>query len=175
MNLSKAVSDFKNISDSHPAGEPLEKLYDRLKQPVFLLALSILKDKALAEDALQETFLKIMQNGQSFRSESSIKTWIMTVARNTSLDMLRKRRPETELSDLLPVCGTEYEQVECKNDFLDAVKSFDGTDRSILVFRIFVGLSHSESAKILGITPGNARIRYHRAIKVLKNHYGKEQ
>ena len=83
-----------DLSDRNPAhilsgGDSLEKLYNDLKQPVFLLALSVLKDRELAEDAVQETFVKAYKATASFRGECSEKAWLMRIALNTCKDIRR--------------------------------------------------------------------------------------
>ena len=75
----------------------LEEIYDRYAQRVFSLAVSILKDEALAEDAVQEVFTNIWLKAESYRpAMAAPSTWIMSVAHHKVVDMYRSRRRTTD-------------------------------------------------------------------------------
>lgn len=68
-------------------------LYDRVAPKLFAIALRILRDKGAAEDALQEIFLRIWQNAGSFSPDAgSALGWLIAIARNRAIDLLRSRR-----------------------------------------------------------------------------------
>src|SRR5664279_1694274 len=74
----------------------VDSSFDRIvveyQHKVYRFALSILNDAALAEDAAQESFVRIWKGLPSFRGRSAIGTWIYSITRNTSLNMLESRR-----------------------------------------------------------------------------------
>ena len=63
------------------------------KKSVFAMALSILKDSSLAEDVMQETFIKLYQH-QKHQEIPNVKAWLLSVSRNTALDLYRKKKRE---------------------------------------------------------------------------------
>ena len=75
----------------------LETIYDRYAQRIYSLAMSVLKDEGLAEDAVQEVFSNIWQKSSSYRPEMSAPgTWIMSVAHHKIVDFYRSRRRTTD-------------------------------------------------------------------------------
>ncbi|HEX2899346.1 MAG TPA: sigma-70 family RNA polymerase sigma factor, partial [Bacteroidia bacterium] len=72
--------------------DAFEQLYDDYSAAIYGLTLKILKDEALAEDALQETFVRIWRKIQTYdASKGRLFTWMLNIARNISIDMLRAR------------------------------------------------------------------------------------
>ena len=144
-------------------------VYDRMAKKIFSLAFSILSDRDAAEDAMQETFLKILRHADCFRRGENARAWIMAIARNTSLDALRKRR-EYDADDAL-------ESVAVPDDFRDALevnemlKILDNTERDIVILKAVDGFRFGEIGNIIGISSDAARKRYRRAIQKLKTEY----
>ena len=86
MNVIKRVAEGDN--------KALEELFLLYGKKVFRLALAILNDRFLSEDVVQETFLRVQQNAKSYQFRNSEREWIMTIAHNTAIDILRKRKKE---------------------------------------------------------------------------------
>ncbi|MCX6623497.1 MAG: sigma-70 family RNA polymerase sigma factor [Acidobacteria bacterium] len=88
----------------------MEPSFDRIvieyQHKVYRLALSILNDQALAEDAAQESFVRIWRGLPSFRGQSALGTWIYSITRNTSLNILESRRAALRLPDDAGNCTT---------------------------------------------------------------------
>ena len=72
----------KIILNTHWEIVPFTELYERYSLDIYRYTLSILKDRDDAKDAVQETFVKYVENESSFRGDSSQKTWLLIVARN---------------------------------------------------------------------------------------------
>jgi len=78
-----------------------EALYDATSAKLFGVILRVLKDKSAAEDALQDTYLKIWKNANRYASNGlSPMTWLITIARNTAIDRRRSTKPTDDLADL---------------------------------------------------------------------------
>ena len=86
MNLIRQIAKGNN--------EALEKLYITYKTSVFRVALVILQEPFLAEDAVQETFLKIGQNAGTFRYGANEKGWVLAIARNVAIDIYNRHKRE---------------------------------------------------------------------------------
>ena len=91
------------------------RLYDLTNAKLFGVALRVLKDRASAEDVLQETYMKVWRRADRYaRGGTSPMTWLITIARNTAIDKLRARRDSDDIdamADMLPGSGPTPEQV----------------------------------------------------------------
>jgi len=157
----------------------LKQLYEQFKVPVYLLALVILKDRALAEDILQETFIGLRANAHTYSLGTNAKAWILSITRNLSKNCLRKRHYETSQSfdEDTEVCDKKY---TVETDMLDgivtsdALNILDETQREIVVFHVFTGLKHTEISKLLCIPYGTVLWKYSVAMKKLRAFYNAE-
>ncbi len=81
-------------------GDALAELYDLFAARVFGLCLRILNEKQLAEDVLQEVFLRVWQRAQLFeQSRGTVNAWVMGIARNTCIDQLRRMQTRPQAAD----------------------------------------------------------------------------
>ena len=77
-------------------------LYDRYSGLVYAVALRVLGDTGAAEDVLQEVFMQLWRNPAAFdSSRGNLGAWLGVIARNRAIDGLRKRRPETDIADVV--------------------------------------------------------------------------
>lgn len=132
--------------------------YEQYKIGIFRFALSILKDSQLAEDVLQETFLKLL-SGKYFVQEGKEQAWLYKVARNLCYDLLRKQAQETEL--VTAGNGESY-------GYIDLIAGLELTEREIVTLKIVGGLTHKEIARVMGISVHAAKKRYERIIQKLR-------
>ena len=153
------------VADGDSSG--LTVLYEKLGKKVFSLAFSILSDRSAAEDATQETFYKILRFAGNYRKGESASAWITSIARNTAIDMVRKKRGVSADEDAI-------EAVPEEGDFTEALAvnellgTLDETDRDIVILKAVDGFRFKEIGKIVGLTPGAAQKRYRRALKQLR-------
>ncbi len=95
----KAVSldkQIKKLIDGDPSA--FEKIYNETRKSVYYAALAIVRDRALAEDVMQTTYLNVVKNVKSYRAGTNAAAWIVRIARNEALN-LRKRRQREESVD----------------------------------------------------------------------------
>jgi RNA polymerase sigma-70 factor (ECF subfamily) len=151
----------------------LSLLYRCLKKPVFLLALSILRDESLAEDVMQETFLKVSEKADTYHAGTNPKAWVLTIARNLSLNCLKSRgREELTGKDIdMQFDENNENRAVSSADFMKALQQLDETQQTIVTVRILCDLKHAQIAEMINLSPGDVRIRYHRALKLLKKYY----
>lgn len=141
-------------------------IYERLGRQIIALSAAILRDHSYAEDVLHETFVKIIENIHTYRKSGNAKTWIMSVARNTALDMQKRRRRDAniedagDLPDELDLTGVILESVALER----ALQSLCETDRQIVVLKSMAGLSHRAIGEMLGLSEDAAQKRYRRAL-----------
>src|SRR3984893_5453320 len=78
------------------------KLYDRYSSIVYAVALRVLGDTGAAEDVLQEVFMQLWRNPGVFdSSRGNLGAWLGVISRNRAIDSLRRRRPETDVADVV--------------------------------------------------------------------------
>lgn len=134
--------------------------YEQYKVGLYRFALSILKDAQLAEDALQETFLRLLSVKGS-PAPGKEQAFLYRVNRNICYDILRKRKRETEeVTAPAPTDGWE---------FFELTEPLSPKEREIVALKILGGLTHAEIAKVTGTTTAGAKKRYERAIAKLRN------
>ena len=149
----------------------LEELIDLYGNAVLRLCTLYLGDRHLAEDAFQETFLKAWKKRDSFRGESSIKTWLMHIAVNTCRDMLRsgwfrtmRRSQPVETLLSLSSGGDLQEETAVR----DAVLHLPGIYREVILLHYDQGMNTREIAASLGLSPNSVSTRLRRARALLE-------
>lgn len=95
INADRLDLCLKKLADGEV--DELGYLYDNMAKPVYYLALSVLKDKSLAEDVLQDTFLKVYEKAES--CQKNPRAWIMSIARNIALNKLKRSKHESTSFD----------------------------------------------------------------------------
>ena len=156
------------------------------ERAIYLLLFSILKNEADAQDAAQETVIKVYTNLHLFRGESQFRTWVLSIARNEGLGRLRRlggRReesldtgPEEPSGDFTPAILTSWreiptaalEQKELGEILRRAIEGLPGIYRNIVVLRDIEELDIRETASVLGISEGAVKVRLHRARAMLQ-------
>lgn len=153
--------------------EAFETLVVRHQASVFRLAHLLLRSREEAEDVLQQTFLSAWQHVQHFRGDASVRTWLLTIARNAAFS--RRARRSKEPVDVLPIeelgvragWGADPEALAIageRRDLLDEEwKRLTAEDQEILTLRDLEGLSGEETAHMLAITLPAMKSRLHRA------------
>lgn len=137
-------------SFSHSASAVVSALYDQYGTDVLRLCFTFMRNRPDAEDAAQETFLKIWRKLDSFegRNHCTIRAWIMMIARNTCRDMLkknwRKYEERTITPEDLPIHGKASRQdIELFMDVMSLPEKY----RSVILLVYWQGMSVRETAK----------------------------
>lgn len=136
-----------------------EDIYRRFGEKMKSIAWNHLGNASDAEDAVQETFLKIHRAATTYTAEASFSTWVYRILVNTCYDVLRKRKrriEEAPIDDMLERSGASVDDTKriALRKMLD-----DLSEQRRTVFTLFEieGLSHAEIGEILGISEGNSK------------------
>jgi RNA polymerase sigma-70 factor (ECF subfamily) len=149
----------------------LRELYEQTSKDIYTFLLIQCKDKNIAEDALQETFISIYENAHTFKTFANPKAWILTIARNKAISIIRKNS-YTYAEDILDVDFAQTENIE--NITLDKMQAdsllsiLSGEDRQIVILHAVHGLKHRETAKIMNLPVGTVTWRYKRSIDAMR-------
>jgi RNA polymerase sigma-70 factor (ECF subfamily) len=176
------------VAEAHT--EALSELYDRYSRLVYSLALHILRDPASAEEVTQDVFFRIWEKAETYRVEQArVSTWLTSIARNRSIDLLRRReiRPEghSQAWEDLPPGAIPVANGHAPEDLAErnlqaqrvraAMADLPPEQRQALTLAFFNGLSHSEIAEALGEPLGTVKTRIRMAMQKLRASLGEEQ
>lgn len=147
----------------------LEKAMSQWEVPLLRTCFLLLGDTQLAEDALQEVFLKAWRGCESFRGEASEKTWLMRIAINTCRDLQRSRwlkHIDRRVNlDELPEGSTEF---VADDTVVRAVLSLPKALRQVVVLKYYQEMTISEVMEALGLSRRTVYNRLRKAEKALK-------
>ena len=167
------------IQAQHGSDEAFTNLIETYQAPVYNLCYRMLGEAAAAEDAAQETFLKVYQNLGRYDRERSFPTWLLSIAAHHCIDKLRRRRfpsisidedeeGQTELPDRsAPDPEMETMRKQEKDRLHHLLQSLDPTDRAAVVMRYWNDCSEVEIAQSLKLTVPAVKSRLHRARRAL--------
>ena len=151
----------------------LAALVDRYAAALYRVAYSVLRNPADAEDAVQETFLRVVRHRDTLNEVRDHRVWLIRIVWNIVLDRKRraKTRPETddvaELARVLPSTGLSAEELAAAAQHhahvLACVEKLPQKEREVLTLSAFEELSSVEIAEVLGITESSVRSRLFRA------------
>lgn len=147
--------------------EALGAVYDRFSRAVWSVAMTVLHDRGLAEDATQETFLRAWRGAADFDLGRPLAPWLLTIARRTAIDVLRRESRPTqgghdgEQDVVVRVPGIEHawEAWEIRL----ALDALPEDERAVVRMSHFEELTHSEIAAVLDVPVGTVKSRSHRA------------
>jgi RNA polymerase sigma-70 factor (ECF subfamily) len=158
-------------------------LYDRYVSRVHGLTLYILRDNLLAEEATQDTFLKLWSRARQYLAErGTFLPWLLTIARHVALDRLRleARRPAvTDANDTeeawerLPDRDSLTEESRWRSLYF-AVQSLPADQRKVIDLAYYQGMSQSEIAEVLGWPLGTVKTRLRAAMQKLRDHWNEK-
>jgi RNA polymerase sigma factor (sigma-70 family) len=156
-----------------------EALYDMYSASLFGVIYRIVQHDAIAEDLLQETFVKIWNSFASFDpAKGRLFTWMVNVARNLSIDKIRSKdfRNSSKNQDIENTVNSIDEQrsTAINPDILDVkelVQQLKPDQKSILDLVYFRGYTHVEAAEELGIPLGTVKTRMRMAIITLRKFF----
>jgi len=156
------------------------------ERPIYFLLLSLLRNEAEAEDAAQDTAIKVYLNLSNFRGDSQFRTWVLSIARNEGLGRLRKagtRREDSldaetdeQTGDYTPAVLTSWREVpsealerqELGAMLRKAIEGLPGIYRNVVLLRDIEEMDVRETAAALGTTEGAVKVRLHRARALLQ-------
>ena len=150
------------------------EVFERLGPSLFRLAYSYLKNRADAEDAVQEAFLRLLRTDRRFAAQDDLKRWLMTVTANYCKDALRsaKRQREVPMED--EALARQEAPTEPIPDVGAALFQLPEKYRIVIYLYYYEGYPSKEISRILHITQSAVLSRLERARKQLQQLLGEE-
>lgn len=173
--------------------EAFREIVRRYERPIFSLLYRMVRDRALAEDLAQETFIKVLNGIRSYRPEYKFSSWIFKVANNAAIDHLRRRAIDTLSLDGSPDAKTpdemqstalqlgdqhresplqELESRELGGQIDRAIARLRPEYRACILLRHVEGYAYEEIAQILDLPLGTVKTYIHRARNELREYLG---
>lgn len=157
-------------------------LVQRHNERLFRIQRSYISDEEAIKDTLQQTYMKAFENLDSWRGNAQFSTWITRIAINEALKYVKKQKRYSDLHDfnLTPDKDTQITaktertpedytiQQDLERLLEQAVDELSSTYRKVYIKREIEQMSTTRTAENLGISPGNVKVRLHRARKQLR-------
>lgn len=177
MNKRISPKDSDLIGQYRSGSErAFEQLVDKYKSRVFTTIYLIVKDQAIAEDLLQDVFVKVVQtiNSDGYNEEGKFQPWLMRIAHNLAIDYFRKRKryPTILMEDGSNIFNTldfaerTVEDIQIQEDTTQLIRrlidELPETQKEVLIMRHYMDLSFQEIAEQTGVSINTAlgRMRY---------------
>lgn len=160
-----------------------EEVYRATHSKLFAVSLRIVRERQLAEEVLQDSFVAIWNHASDYAlAKSAPTTWMTAIVRNRSLDVLRRGSKETEdvdevlalnLVDESAAPAREVEAAQEAHSVHDCLKELEAEQRQSIALAFFHGLSHSELADHLHKPLGTVKTHIRRGLMRLKDCLGR--
>jgi RNA polymerase sigma-70 factor, ECF subfamily len=170
----RAVDDAESLMRIGRRDEnAMEEIFRRYSGPVYSVALRVLHDTGQAEDVLQEVFLQLWRNPTAFdQDRGSLGAWLMVIARNRAIDLLRRRKPSDSVDDVVLASSINVADEAERNVIMEkvhrALAELPSEQRKSLELAYFEGLSHTEIASRTGDPLGTVKTRIRQALITLR-------
>ena len=190
MRSTRIPSDEELMLSYGDGGEEaFTLLFKRYELRIFNYILRHIGDRSLAEDLLQNTFLKVHRSRKSYRPSAAFSTWIFTIASNLLKDAARVQKHRADiveleevrervaggssLSESLSIPRQQDPEVEVGEREIagyirQAVQALPFDQREVIILAKYEGFKYEEIAEILNTTPGAVKVKAHRAMKTLE-------
>lgn len=168
--------------------EVLDRLIEQYQHRLFRYLVYLSGNRELAEDLFQETWIRVLERGHQYDGKHEFGTWLYTVARNLTIDYLRKKSPVSldglmededhapmEPADPSPAAWELVQQHEEAERVSAALAGLPAEYRETLVLRFQDGLALGEIATVTGSPVGTVKSRLYRALDMMMTRLGKEQ
>ena len=172
--LKSAATDFSLVAAMRSGDESaMAMLYDRYSALVYSVALRVLADTGTAEDVLQEVFMQLWRNPSLFdSSRGNLGAWLAVISRNRAIDNLRRRKPETDIADIVvsvePDMAGDAERAVAMAKVRGALDVMPTVQRAALEMAYFEGLTHKEIAAKTGEPLGTIKTRIRSGLVALR-------
>ena len=170
MALDKFIKKFINGDAS-----AFDEIYNRTRKSVYYVALSILRDKALAEDVMQTTYMRVLKNIQSYALGTNASAWIIKIAKNEAINMKKVRMREQSVDEYENLTLFGVSEPDTYGELIDLAKRLLTDDEfSILMLVTACGYKRKEIGKMFDMPTPTVTWKYQNALLKIRNALEKE-
>ena len=167
---------IEKIQDEKTINYGFNLLMDKYQEKVYSVIRRMVIDHDAADDAAQETFVKVWKNIESFKGDSKLYTWIYRIATNEALNHLRKKKRrffipigdiEHELSSSLDT-DIYYSGDEIQLKLQKALLKLPEKQRLVFNMKYFEEMKFKDIAEVIDVSVGSLKAQYHHAVKKIE-------
>ncbi len=170
--------------------DEFERLYETYHHSLYNYLFYMVRDQNVAEELVQEVYIKVLQSLDTFEGKSSEKTWLYSIARHVGIDWIRKQnrkkrkwlgvlgpisKENMEVPDTSPLPEEIVLGEEAVVEMYEGMKACTPDQRHVLILRYIESLSIKETAETLGWSESKVKTTQHRAIKKLRKALQKQR
>jgi RNA polymerase sigma-70 factor (ECF subfamily) len=174
------------VAVGHGDERAFRRLYEATSRPLLGILIGKIGRRDVAEEALQECFMKIWQKADSYdAARGSAMTWLATLVRNRAIDVIRARRPDESGPDLeIELAGwadegadpcRDAESAQHMHDLREPLAALAPQVRASVLLTCYAGYTHSESARLMSAPLGTVKSWVRRGLEQLRSHPGAPQ
>ncbi len=173
QNLSEDELSVELVSSGVTASLFVE-IVRRYQQQIYYHCRNLLLSHDDADDAAQNTFIKVWQNANQFKGDSRLRTWVYRIATNESINLIRKRKPTIDFDEAQPeMADMITEDLYLSGDDIalklqKALCYLPFKQKLVFTLRYFEDLSYAEIALLTSTSEGALKASYHHAMKKLE-------
>jgi len=164
--LDQAVRAFKKGDEA-----AFDTIYELTRSDVYYTALLIVKDESLAEDILQETYLKMVDNLSTYQERGRFRAWIRTIAKRLAINAYHQQQRDLSVDASQTgenLFGGVEDQAEDRRYLEELFQSLDATEQEIVIRRAVLQEKHRTIAKKLDLPIGTVTYKYKRSLEKLR-------
>jgi len=150
-----------------------DEFYNATKKTVFFAIASIVKDRSVIDDLMQDTYIRFLENIDKYKTKTNINAYLSTMAHNIAINHYNKEKKlvhDQEILDFIPDNKNNDSYVEI--EVLDILKDLDDISREIVILHVINDLKFKDIAVIVNKPLGTVLWIYNKAIKALKRKVG---
>lgn len=164
MSLDKFINKFVNGDAS-----AFDEIYNRTRKSVYYVALSVLRDKALAEDVMQTTYMRVLKNIQGYTLGTNASAWIIKIAKNEAINIKKVRMREQSVDAYENASLFGVSEPNTYGELIDLAKRLLADDEfSILMLVTACGYKRKEIGQILDMPTPTVTWKYNNALSKLR-------
>lgn len=152
--------------------ESFDQFYNLTKQQVFYAIISIIKDQMLAEDLLQDTYVKFLEKIDQYIEGSNVTAYLSQIGRNLAINMYNKRKKEIKSEEIIDQIPAEETTKEDDPEIFKLLDLLDMKEREVVVLHVINDLTFREISEVMKKPLGTVLWIYNKAIKKLKRKVG---
>ena len=149
--------------------------YRLTKQQVFFTIISIVKDQSLAEDLLQDTYMKFLEKIDGFKEGGNVYAYLVTIGRNLSINLYHERKKEVISEEIFETIPAEEVEETHDEEIFELLNVLDQSEREIVTMHIINDLKFREIASIMKKPLGTVLWIYNKALKKMKEKVGERK
>jgi RNA polymerase sigma factor (sigma-70 family) len=155
-------------------------LFERHHRPLFDFLFRMTGDRGAAEDLVQDVFVRMLRYRATYRDDGKFETWMFRIARNVRSDHFRKHGaavhvPDNDMDWASDAPGPAHllERARDMARLTRALQSLRDDRRELIVMVRYQGMTHEQVGAILGVDGGTVKVRFHRAMKELRDAFAR--